>query len=147
MKTMLERFEEKFEPVTESGCWVWTAGQHERGYGYFYTSKDYSKRKMDFAHRVSYHLYNGVKPKAGESVCHRCDNPSCVNPAHLFLGTHEDNMRDMARKGRGVVPQQKVSGYEVEFMKYLRYGRGGQVKDIADLVGLSPSQTSRVLKG
>ena len=141
---MLERFEEKFERVTESGCWVWTATTHERGYGYFYTSPTYSKRKMDFAHRVSYYLYNGVKPPPKMSVCHTCDVPECVNPSHLFLGTHKDNMIDMTKKGRNVSGSQKVGKYEILFMKYLR-GKGEMVKDIANLVGLSPCQTSRLL--
>ena len=93
-----ERFEEKFEPIPECGCWVWTAAHHERGYGYFHFP-EFDGRKSSFAHRVSYFLYKGVHPK-DMSVCHTCDNPSCVNPDHLFLGSHADNMKDMSKKGR-----------------------------------------------
>lgn len=100
-KTMLERFEEKFIPVTESGCWIWTAGTHNRGYGHFHTGrKDQRRGKCEMAHRLAYELYHGYRPKPNECVCHKCDTPLCVNPAHLFIGSHRDNMEDMANKGR-----------------------------------------------
>ena len=96
----LTRFESKLIPVTESGCWLWTAASHERGYGLFHTGRTKHGAKMEYAHRVSYELYKGVKPKDEESVCHTCDIPSCVNPDHLFLGTHTDNMQDKLSKRR-----------------------------------------------
>ncbi len=96
MKSLIERFNEKYIPVTESGCWIWMANTCKAGYG-----KIYTKGKDELAHRVSYAISNGEIPK-GLHVLHRCDIPSCVNPAHLFLGTHEDNMQDKAKKGRAV---------------------------------------------
>ena len=95
-KTMEERFWEKVDKSSASGCWFWTAGKNPSGYGVFYLSKE---RQAIKAHRVSYEIEFGRIPK-GKLCCHKCDNPSCVRPSHLFLGTDADNMRDMAQKGR-----------------------------------------------
>lgn len=77
-----------------TGCWLWGGEYTDHGYGFY----DIGGKKVG-AHRVSYMIANGAIPK-GALVCHRCDNPSCVNPEHLFLGTHLDNCRDKIRKGR-----------------------------------------------
>ena len=81
----------------EGDCWIWTASKMPAGYGRFCASK--AERWWELAHRFSWFLVHGPIPK-GVFICHRCDNPSCVNPAHLFAGSHGDNMRDMATKGR-----------------------------------------------
>jgi len=138
---MLERFENKYIKM-ENGCWEWQAAKHERGYGYFYTPSHYSKRKMDFAHRVSMFLYKGEKH---DDLCvmHKCDNPSCVNPAHLHWGTHEDNMKDMASKGRSVQTHQVMFEDDIEEAYDMKM-KGIMVKDIAEYFGISRSQASRV---
>lgn len=94
-----ERFEKKYEPVTETGCWIWNASVDKDGYGYFHTKTVTRGAKMQRAHRVSYQMYKGSIPK-GKVVCHTCDTPSCVNPHHLFVGTHKENMQDMVNKKR-----------------------------------------------
>lgn len=84
-----------------NGCWVWGDSRTEFGYGLLVkerSSKTY-RGKQKTAHRLSWELHHGEVPD-GLSVLHRCDNPPCVNPDHLFLGTHADNMRDMFEKGR-----------------------------------------------
>jgi hypothetical protein len=102
MRTLKERFDEKWIPVPECGCWLWTAtatGNPSSGVKYGYISVGGRSRSPQRAHRVSYELYNGEIPE-GLIVRHKCDNPLCVNPDHLELGTHADNSRDMVKRGR-----------------------------------------------
>ncbi|MHB8273075.1 HNH endonuclease [Bradyrhizobium sp.] len=97
---MIDRFEQKFIPEPNSGCWLWTAATDEHGYGRFRIgSKIDGTRRTAIAPRVSWSIYKGKIPEA-TNVLHSCDNPYCVNPDHLFLGTQNDNMKDCSAKGR-----------------------------------------------
>ena len=89
----VNRFEDKF--IRSSGCWEWQNSLNDDGYGKFHLHG-----RKQLAHRVSYKIYKGEIP---EELCvlHSCDNPKCVNPSHLFTGSHQDNMKDMRGKGRG----------------------------------------------
>lgn len=75
-------------------CWVWTGAIGKNGYGTLTVNK-----KFKASHRIAYELYKGEIPK-GLEVCHTCDNTKCVNPEHLWVGTHSQNMRDKYNKGR-----------------------------------------------
>lgn len=84
--------------VSKSGCWDWKGSKNKKGYGAFHVGGS-----VMLAHRVSYSLFNSNDPLE-LLTCHTCDNPGCVNPDHLFLGTNQDNMIDMHKKNRGNRP-------------------------------------------
>ena len=88
-----------------NGCWEWQGKINESGYGSF-QEREKGKKKDLRAHRESYRIFIGDIPQ-GLYVLHKCDNPACCNPDHLFLGTHSDNMQDMLKKGRENYPRGK----------------------------------------
>jgi hypothetical protein len=94
-ETKEERFNKKYIINDVTDCWEWTAALNNIGYGMF----RWASNKMRSAHRVSYELFNGPIPD-GMAVCHKCDNPKCVNPEHLWTGTLKQNAQDMVAKGR-----------------------------------------------
>jgi hypothetical protein len=97
LSTIRLHFEAKYTKRSVDKCWEWNGTTVDSGnivYGMFRFRK-----RMELAHRVSYTFYTGKIPD-GMQVLHTCDNGLCVNPNHLFLGTHTDNMQDMSRKWR-----------------------------------------------
>ncbi len=90
------RFHQKYIPVTNCGCWIWTDAPDKYGYGRLQIGGKAVK-----AHRISYEIHKGDLDK-NKLVCHTCDMPICVNPDHLYLGTNQDNMDDMVRRNRSV---------------------------------------------
>lgn len=98
LRPVEDRFWEKVDRLGDNECWLWTAGDDGKGYGQLRVDGQALK-----AHRISYELHYGPIPD-GFEVCHDCDNPSCVNPAHLQIGTHKENMHDSISKGRASMP-------------------------------------------
>ena len=107
----------------EDACWIWRAARHcEFGYGVLAVNR-VSKR----AHRLSWEEYRGPIP-TGMCVLHSCDNPMCINPGHLFLGTRQDNIRDMVNKGRqrSRGPREKSNANQTTRMDGDEEGQEGQ---------------------
>lgn len=106
-KDPASRFWTKVEK--SSDCWEWRASLNNKGYGTFRLS---SPRRSILAHRYAWELANGPIPQ-GMVACHHCDNPKCVRPSHMFLGTKRDNLLDMAKKGRSPMAGAKLTGTQV----------------------------------
>lgn len=90
-----ERFIARTDTKSVKECWIWNASRRPDGYGQWRRADG----QIELAHRASWRLFRTEIPK-GAHILHKCDNPPCVNPTHLFLGSHADNMRDMWGKGR-----------------------------------------------
>jgi hypothetical protein len=140
-----ERFWERV--VKHVGCWVWTAARDRKGYGRLYDGGRYV-----LAHRLSWELHNGPVPE-GVCVLHNCpggDNPACVNPAHLFLGTRTDNAADRDAKGRGARGEQNGrSKLTPESVRVLREqaARGVPRYVLAERHGVNRATVLRALSG
>src|SRR6202021_2882808 len=121
-RTLIEKFNEGIGPQQENGCIEWTKGKNSDGYGCLYDENRKSKR----ANRVSYELKNGPIPDRLD-VLHSCDNPSCINPEHLFLGTTQDNMTDKMNKNRHIAPIGERNGQsiisEIDVINIRKLGR------------------------
>lgn len=143
------RFFEKINK-TET-CWIWIGCKDPKGYGRIGTGGRAGKDV--FAHRLSYVFHKGEIPQ-GMLVCHKCDNPACVNPDHLFIGTQFDNMRDCVRKGRlkpfrpigELAHNTKLSWKDVKEIRASPQRGWGYRIPLAKKYGVSTQIISRIIK-
>ena len=134
------KIERHIERVTESGCWIWK-GDSVNGYG-----RMHLKGKNFLVHRLSYEEFVGEIPD-GLHVLHRCDVPACVNPSHLFTGTHQDNMDDKMRKGRWKSGgNKKLNKSQVEAIR-MRLNKGERHIDIAKDYPIPASTVTKISSG
>jgi len=146
MKTAKERFLEKVDKNGSNGCWNWNGCCFRDGYGQFNRQGESS-----LAHRFSYELFKGLIPE-GLCVCHTCDNRRCVNPDHLWLGTHKENTRDAIVKGRLTsVGRQGSKNYcsklTEEIVKEARkeHANGMSIVDLARKYGVTGTPMRRAI--
>ena len=149
--TEVERFWNKVSKSGEQECWLWTGSLAKSGYGAFMTSE----KKVGHAHRIAWKFERGEIP-AGAFVCHHCDTPACVNPAHLFLGSPNDNVQDMMRKGRYRAPQNLPKGERHYLAKLTEDGvrwalaecaAGRSAYSVAKKLGVTPPTITKILRG
>lgn len=131
--------------LKSDGCWEWKANKHIFGYGLIF---DEVGKKPKTAHRVSWEIHQGSIPK-GLCVLHKCDNPSCVRPDHLFLGTHQENMIDKTRKGRvpkGSLNKSSKINEKQAFEIKVIYALGGiSMKKLGNQYGVSSNVVCRIV--
>lgn len=127
-------------------CWPWTRGRSTDGYGRVYPPR---KGVAKAAHRVAYEQANGPIPEGAE-VLHFCDNPPCCNPAHLSVGSHAENMKEMGQRGRAssgpAHPRTKLTDEQVTEARRMREG-GALNREIADRFGVTQPYISRLTRG
>jgi hypothetical protein len=129
----IAKFEKKLMPEPNTGCFLWMGFANSKGYG-----MTFFNQKHQEAHRVSWRVYRGEIPE-GMCVCHKCDNPPCANPDHLFLGTMLDNVHDAINKGRlPGIPKQAVADIK---------SSAGKIADIAKKYGVSVGAVSAIRNG
>ena len=128
-------------PEPNSGCWLWLAYTDRKGYGTIWFNGKTIK-----AHRLSWILHNGPVPD-GLHVLHKCDIPCCTNPVHLFLGTNQDNVDDMVKKGRhkSVGHPQKLSSDKALEIRSLYKSESVSHNELAGIFGVHRSTISRIL--
>lgn len=130
------------QKAREADCINWPGYVMPNGYG-----QVSANGRHYYAHRVVWETANGRSIPVGMYVCHRCDNPPCVNPSHLFLGTPADNVRDMLNKGRQASPSKALSPEEVIELRTIRASSGLPVRALAEVFGVAPMTISRALRG
>jgi hypothetical protein len=134
-----------YQENLDSNCWDWTGGTDRKGYGRF---------RMDgfsASHRFSYWIHNEKQLPDDLLVCHKCDRPSCVNPEHLFLGTHKDNLVDMAEKKRGCHGEKSIEAKitEADVYEIRRLYEAGKFTqlELGEIYDLNQATISSIVNG
>lgn len=144
MRTLADRFWAKVDRRGPDDCWPWLAARNNHGYG---VMRDAGGR-LSLSHRISLAL-DGRDP-AGKVARHGCDNPGCVNPAHLSAGTQAENIADMIGRGRGLVGERngstKLTELDVALIR-AAHAAGARQADLARQHGVVPSCIGKIIRG
>jgi hypothetical protein len=129
--------------MSDTGCWIWTGPTNGKGYGVFYVGT-----KNRHAHRISYEVFKGAIP-VGLHVLHACDNPLCVNPAHLRAGTPKDNAIDRETRGRRDVRGEQIGTSKLteQDVREIKASSGVSQKVLAEKYGVKPTHIWRIRTG
>lgn len=143
---LIERFSTKWVKDEASGCHLWIGAKLPKGYGFMKLPRE---RRQIYAHRLAYLIHYGEIPDRMQ-VCHRCDNPSCVNPEHLFVGSSQDNHDDMKVKGRSTYGERnaraKLTDEQVAQIR-MAAEAGESNEAIAERFGIHKATVSRIAVG
>lgn len=134
-RNVLEDVWKRIDKKEEDDCWEWMGFKNQKGYGRMSINK-----KLHSCHRIVYELIHNSVPK-GMLVCHSCDNPSCCNPRHLFLGTNKDNINDMKNKHRQSMgehrPHHKLTREKVKEIRIKYFNLGYTQKQLGIEYGVT----------
>lgn len=125
----------------QNGCWNWNGAKDKNGYGAVRFL-----HARDKAHRIAWKLFRGPIPEE-MCICHACDNPSCVNPVHLFVGSKSDNMQDKVVKQRQAVAHGPLSTQDATEMRTMYWGGVASQGLIAEMFGVSQAAVSAIVLG
>lgn len=161
MTALSDKFASKIDkngPVNREdlgACWIWKGYRYRDGYGDFVV-RIRGRYRHFMAHRAAWMLATGKRIPEGFEVCHKCDCRACVNPDHLFVGTHSDNERDKVAKGRNVTPfgrvgerslRAKMTDAQVVELRFRALDPGVPLADLARRFGVSESTINDALRG
>lgn len=141
-----ERIKNRIQ-ISDNGCWMWQGAKNQDGYGLMARYKNTIS-----AHRIAFIVFKGEHPR-DKYVLHTCDQPACVNPDHLFLGTQLDNMNDMKNKGRSPDcscennSKNKLSRNQVDEIRKLYFSGGYTQKELGEMYGVYQSTISYIVRG
>lgn len=145
--TIEERFWANVVRAGEDECWLWSGHKNTSGYGSMHAGSRTTRLYTVTTHRLSWRIHNGEIP-VGLCVLHRCDVRTCVNPKHLFIGTHAENTADMFAKGRGAVFQVRQVLNEAKAREIIdKRAAGLSTKVIAAEYGVSAASVSAIWCG
>lgn len=145
---LVELFKRKFVEAGPNECWEWLASKNSWGYGIMCQNRKQVQTQW-LAHRISYEHFVGPIPE-GMLVCHTCDNPGCVNPSHLFLGSNADNIADRQAKGRGVVGERGGNSKLTEAQAreiIARYRAGESPRTLGPEYGITHNSAWHIITG